>query len=299
MADQVSWSEARDEMRKYRENNTRSSERVLELWEDVICDSQHRLGDEVWVVLEQVCVAAIDCAQSGIFQDCIRDLDTQFPESHRVKRLKGMHLESIGKNRDAQHLYDEILKEDPTNSLVSKRRIAILRSENKVADAINQLGIYLKTYMNDMEAWQELCDLYLKVQDYAKAAHTIEELVITHPHHHLYQQRYAEVLYTMGGLDNIETARSYYANAVKLSNQTNIRALYGLMLCANTLAANPKISPKAKQDNIRYANWAKDKIAAKHRAALSSQVKTEKALLETVDSMLESMQISGPSQQMG
>jgi len=299
MADQLSWSEARDEMRKYRENNTRASERVLELWEDVICDSQHRLGDEIWVVLEQVCVAAIDCAQSGIFQDCIRDLDTQFPDSHRVKRLKGMHLESIGKNRDAQHLYDEILKEDPTNSLVSKRKIAILRSENKMADAINQLGIYLKTYMNDMEAWQELCDLYLKVQDYAKAAHTMEELVITHPHHHLYQQRYAEVLYTMGGLDNIETARSYYANAVKLSNQTNMRALYGLMICANTLAANSKISPKAKQDNIRYANWAKEKIASKHRAALSSQVKTEKALLDTVDLMLEAMQISGPPQQMG
>ena len=45
-----------------------------------------------------------------------------------------------------------------------------------------------------------------------------------------------------------------------------MRALYGLMLCANTLAANPKISPKAKQDNIRYANWAKDKIASNHRA---------------------------------
>ena len=70
MAEQMSWSEAREELRKYRENNTRLSERVLELWEDVICDTQHRLGDEVWVVLEQVCIAAIDCAQSGIFQGC-------------------------------------------------------------------------------------------------------------------------------------------------------------------------------------------------------------------------------------
>ena len=135
--------------------------------------------------------------------DCIRDLDTQFPDSHRVKRLKGMHLESIGKSREAQHLYDEILKEDPTNSLVSKRKVAIMRADNKPAEAIQLLGAYLKTYMNDLEAWQELCDLYLKVQDYAKAAHTMEELVITHPHHHLYQQRYADILYTMGGMDNI------------------------------------------------------------------------------------------------
>jgi len=293
MAEQLSWSEARDELRKYRENNTRLSERVLELWEDVICDSQHRLGDEIWVVLEQVCVAAIDCAQSGIFQDCIRDLDTQFPDSHRVMRLKGMHLESIGKSREAQHLYDDILKEDPTNSLVSKRKIAILRSENKTAEAIQQLGVYLKTYMNDMEAWQELSDLYLKVQDYAKAAHTMEELVITHPHHHLYQQRYADILYTLGGMDNIEIARSYYANAVKLSNQTNMRAFYGLMLTANTLAANPKATPKSKQDNARYAAWAKDKISAKHRETLSSHVKSEKGMLDTVENMLNGMQISG------
>ena len=68
MAEQVSWSEAREELRKYRETNTRFSERVLELWEDVICDCQHRLGDEIWVILEQVCIAAVDCAQSGIFQ---------------------------------------------------------------------------------------------------------------------------------------------------------------------------------------------------------------------------------------
>lgn len=68
MSDHMSWSEARDELRKCRENNWRSSERVVELWEDIVCDSQHRLGDEIWVVLEQVCIAAIDCAQAGIFQ---------------------------------------------------------------------------------------------------------------------------------------------------------------------------------------------------------------------------------------
>lgn len=299
MTENLSWSEARDELRKWRESNARFSERVLELWEDVVCDSQHRLGDEVWVILEQVCVAAIDCAQPGIFQDCIRDLDAQFPDSHRVARLKGMHLESIGKFRDAHLIYDEILSEDPTNSLVSKRKIAILRTENRIADAIAQLGSYLKTYMNDMEAWQELCDLYLKVQDYAKAAHTMEELVITHPHHHLYQQRYADVLYTMGGLDNVECARSYYANAVKLSNQNNMRALYGLMLTANTLAANPKASPKVKQDNLRYAAWARDKVHAKHREALSNQSKSEKGLLDTVEVMLEGLQLNGSPQQMG
>jgi predicted Zn-dependent protease len=79
----------------------------------------------------------------------------------------------------------------------------MLRTQNKIPDAITELANYLKIFMNDLEAWQELCDLYLKVQDYAKAAHAMEELIISHPHHHLYQQRYAEIVYTIGGSDNV------------------------------------------------------------------------------------------------
>lgn len=298
MTENLSWSEARDELRKYRETNTRFSERVLEIWEDVICDSQHRLGDEIWVVLEQVCIAAIDCAQDGIVTDCLRDLDAQFPDSHRVQRLAAMREEGRERYKEALRLYDSILEQDPANSLVRKRKIAMLRTQNKIPDAITELANYLKIFMNDLEAWQELCDLYLKVQDYAKAAHAMEELIISHPHHHLYQQRYAEIVYTIGGSDNVEMARSYFANAVKLSNQTNIRALYGLMLTANSLAANPKLPPKAKQDNTRYAAWAKAKIEAKHKQAHQSSgdskgSKSEKALMDSVETMLEGMQLNG------
>lgn len=39
----------------------------------------------------------------------------------------------------------------------------------------------------------ELCDLYLAVQDYTKAAFCIEELIMSNPHNHLYHQKLAEV----------------------------------------------------------------------------------------------------------
>ena len=47
--------------------------------------------------------------------------------------------------------------------------------------------------MADFDGWMELCDLYLLVQDYEKAAFCMEELLMSNPHNHLFHQRYAEV----------------------------------------------------------------------------------------------------------
>lgn len=83
--------------------------------------------------------------------------------------------------------------------------------------------------MSDQEAWHELSNLYLSVGDYTKAAFCMEEVLLHNPHSHLVHQRLGEIRYTMGGLDNIEIAKSYYSQAIKL-NPRNLRALYGLYL---------------------------------------------------------------------
>lgn len=111
--------------------------------------------------------------------------------------------------------------------------------------------------MSDQEAWHELCNLYMAEGEFAKAAFCMEELLLHNPHSHLYHQRLAEIRYTMvssnwhrscvrkhrkeananpfsfdqlqGGLENIEIAKTYYSQAVKL-NPNNLRALYGLYL---------------------------------------------------------------------
>lgn len=51
--------------------------------------------------------------------------------------------------------------------------------------------------MSDVEAWQELCELYLQVQEYSRAAFCAEELILHQPHNHLMHQRLADIRYTM------------------------------------------------------------------------------------------------------
>lgn len=86
--------------------------------------------------------------------------------------------------------------------------------------------------MSDQEAWHELCNLYLMEGEYSKAVFSMEEVLLHNPYSHLVHQRLGDIRYTMGGQDNIEIAKSYYAQAIKL-NGNNLRALYGLYLVSS------------------------------------------------------------------
>lgn len=225
-----------------------------------------------WPVLEQVLLAAIDLHDASLIKECLQKLDQEFPGSLRVGRLKKMaRLELRERYDEALAAYDELIKKDEANSLYYKRKIAILISQKKISDAIKEMCEYLKKFMNDHEAWLELADLYIQEQEYAKAAFCYEELIITNPHNHLYHERYAEILYTMGTLESLELSRGYFAQALKL-HSSNMRALFGLYLSANQLCQHPKSTSQKKKENAKIASYALNLINKKYKDANNEMV---------------------------
>jgi len=253
----LSWSKVRDLFRKWREDNERKSDDVIQLWENVLEEKLHKLDNERHVVLEQVIIAALDCNRIEIAEECIRQLAEEFPGSLRVQKYKAMRLEALELFDEALDLLNAIIKQDETNAAPRKRKIAILKAKGKTGDAIKELCEYTKKFMADQEAWHELCNLYLSEGEHGKAAFCMEELLLHNPHSHLFHQRLAEIRYTMGGLDNIELAKSYYSQAIKL-HPNNLRALYGLYLCCNHIA-NSKSSVNKRKDAQKLAQitWTK------------------------------------------
>ncbi|KAK2169285.1 hypothetical protein NP493_1197g00077 [Ridgeia piscesae] len=289
MASSMSWEEAREKLSEFREDRTRNSEEVVDIWRDVLADFRYKLGDEQWIIYEQVCIAACDCHQHHLAGECIDKLKTQFPSSCRVHRLEGLLLESKDNYEGAMSIYHEMLKDDPTNSLVRKRVVSVLKEQNKIPEAIKELNDYLKQFMSDTDSWMELCDLYLMEQDYSKAAFCIEELILSNPRNHLFHQKYAEVKYTQGGQDNMECACKYFAQAIKL-NPTNMRALFGLFLAASTIASSQKTNAKSKKDAIKYAAWAAQQISLKYKELPMSG--SGSSQIDAVSGMLDTLQIT-------
>jgi ER membrane protein complex subunit 2 len=86
--------DVRDLFRVWREENVRQCEDIVELWEEVLSSNLDKLGDEGWLVLEQVFVAALDCKNMTVANFCFSKLNQEFPGSSRVLRLKAMRYEA-------------------------------------------------------------------------------------------------------------------------------------------------------------------------------------------------------------
>ena len=113
-----------------REDNVRSSDDVVDIYDAFIRDCNGSdLGDERWMILEQVVVAAFDTHRTDIVDDCLKELSTMFDfsSSLRMKRLFAMKYEMYEEFDEAMEILNSIIDEDDSNSQARKRKIAILK----------------------------------------------------------------------------------------------------------------------------------------------------------------------------
>ncbi|KAJ2721931.1 tetratricopeptide repeat domain-containing protein [Coemansia sp. Benny D115] len=224
-------------------------------------------GDDVWVVYEQIFMAAIDEGEIELAKTILAILHKRFDGSQRVKRLYGLVNEAAGHPDEAKKLYTEMLDKDPTNILAHKRMIAILKSQGQYTMAIKELVSYLDTHANDFEGWLELSHLYLDQHLYLQAAFCLEEVILQQPANHYFHLGYAEVNYTMGRLD---IALKEYLRVVELSTD-NVRGFYGVKLTADRIL--DLIAIKPKKDQLQFSL---DAVPQKATLERLSQLATER-----------------------
>ena len=259
-------------LKKSREDNVRNSEMIVEMLQRVAFSRPHIFGSEVYNMYEQLILSALDLARFDLVDQCMDILDSKFPDSMRVHKLKGLRLEAVGQYEDAEIQYKRMLEIDSTNSICRKRLVAIKKAQGDFAGAKKELCEHVKSFQADFEAWHELGDLYAQDGEYNKAVFCIEELILSNAYNHLYyektaQIRYSQALASSTPVENMEIARKYFAHAVKLSgdNSFNVRALIGMIMCSHYLATNPKCSSRQKKDNVKFAVWAYEMLTKKYK----------------------------------
>lgn len=246
-----------ENLRTWREDCVRNPEALRDLWPKLDLIEQKLSIEEKWTVIEQFCMAAIDLHDSKIYSACLDRLKNQFPGSNRVRLLDIMATHEISGNYDeAIRNYNEMIEDDEANTGARKRKIAILISQKRNSEAIKELCDYLKKFMNDQEAWKELCELYMIEQDYTRAIFCMEELLMSNPLSHVFHTRLAEMHYTLGTFESLELARSYFHQAVKL-NETNVRALHGLHITLKALLSTNKLTSQQRKEMEKLDSWTK------------------------------------------
>lgn len=235
-----------------------------------------KLKSEVWTVYEQVFFAAC-MAENVAWRDyCLKKLTTQWPNSIRVERLKGMKEESAKKYTEAEKIYKNILEKKPEDTVAKKRLIAVYKQKGELAETIVQINKYLETFCTDTEVWHELAELYIEVGSLSRALYCFEELVLANPRNLYHILTYAELAYSTG---DYELARKYYSLAAYLDS-TSLRALWGLVAVGMALADKEKSDSKEDKDRTDLHNNAVKKLKDTYKRLDGAHGKPAIALLD-------------------
>lgn len=205
-------------------------EEVLKLGTSLLCQAASKLGDEKWKVMEDVFYAALRCHSSDWVTATLKSIKTQFGSTAKTMRMEAAVCEYTGNLQEANSIYEAVIKTNPQDQVSAKRRCAILRADGKTDLAIKALNGYLETFQGDIEAWDELADIYISECHFQQAAYAYEEVLLASPQDFWVILRYGEILYSIGGISNLTTARSYFLQAVLL-NEDCLRALWALHQC--------------------------------------------------------------------
>jgi len=260
-----SWWKIRDVLVFIRDKRLRRSELVYKYGSVFLDKYSGKLPEHERLQLrEQVLIAALDCGQYDDATKQAAILRKRFPASTRVQRLEAMIEEGRGRYDQALKMYQSILEKEKTDPLVMKRCIVIWRAKGQLDRATHSLNEFLKYFSNDLESWQELADLYLQQCAYTEAAYCIEELLLFSPENIHYYNRYADVLYTIGGTENLQKAKKYYAKSLEMRSANNMRAAWGLLLtCRQIMEGNKKDVGDAAQ----VAAWTAALLCKKYKAS--------------------------------
>lgn len=256
-----------------------------------------------WAELEQIFLACLRSRDDEKAHLCLERLANRFgAENHRIMALRGLYQEAESENeedlRRVLQSYNKIVKDDPMNVPIHKRRNALIRSLGKTSDALECLVQFLGSFPSDAEAWCELSDLYQTQGMYSQAIYCLEEALLIVPNSWNLHARLGEMNYiaSQSGQEAVAANEKYLAEALRRFARSvelcedYLRGYYGLKLTAQKLLVSSSskdsdtISPEIVQQHDELATTKLNYII-KHR--LASAVQSQQAQVIAAQALLD------------
>ena len=113
-----------------------------------------------------------------------------------------------------------------------------LNDKQTINDYVELWNLYLDAYMNDPEAYNELSQVYLMVNEYDKAIFCLEELLLHTPNDYKVLNKIGDIYCSKNNLADAKTAIKFYSRSI-LINPTP-RAFFGIQNCCSIIVKKEK-----------------------------------------------------------
>ncbi|TKA26295.1 hypothetical protein B0A50_05074 [Salinomyces thailandicus] len=203
-------------------------------------------SQEKWATYENIFLACLRTGDNDSAYLCLEELTDRFGRTNeRIMALQGLYKEATAQSQEqlegVMREYDEILKANGAVFSIRKRRIALLKSMGRAAEAMSDLVSLLDVSPTDAEAWAELSDMYLQQGLYEQAVYCLEEVLLVMPNAWNMHAKLGEVLFLsaqkMEGGDQLKTlveSMRRSCRSIELCDDY-LRGYYGLKLSTSRL----------------------------------------------------------------
>ena len=168
-----------------------------------------------------------------------------FGRERKLLRMYGEESEIDPKGGDIpMRQYKSMMINDQNDNESIKKYIYFMKlsmdlnDKQTINDYVELWNLYLDAYMNDPEAYNELSQVYLMVNEYDKAIFCLEELLLHTPNDYKVMNKIGDIYCSKNNLADAKTAIKFYSRSI-LINPTP-RAFFGIQNCCSIIVKKEK-----------------------------------------------------------
>ena len=113
-----------------------------------------------------------------------------------------------------------------------------LNDKQTINDYIDLWNQYLEAFMNDPDAYNELAQVYLMVNEYDKAAFCLEELLLYSPNNYKVLNKLGDIYASKNNAEDAKMGIKFYSRSILI--QPTPRAFFGIQNCASIIIKKEK-----------------------------------------------------------
>ncbi|KAK6534599.1 hypothetical protein TWF281_005907 [Arthrobotrys megalospora] len=227
---------------------------------------------EQWALYESLLLSTLRTGDDTSARLILQRLSDRFGNDNaRIMALQGIYDEATATNNaqleEVLKNYGDVLKDDPTNIPVAKRRITLLHHLSKKSEAISALATLVDLNPTDAESWSQLAQYYFELSMYSQAIFSLEEVLLILPNAYNIHARLGEINYVAAEaignsagkevVEKLEASLKWYLRSVELCDGY-LRGYYGIKtvtakLLESKISASHRTIPEEKVNKLNSA----------------------------------------------
>ena len=195
-----------------------------------------KIGNEEYFFKEKLFFLSIELKRYTLTKKLFSEFYKKFGNDKKIIRMYASKNEIDPKVKVGISLdqYKQLIIDDEDDRESLKRYILFMKLRYKFSNINEYIDLwneYLKVYMDDPEAWNELSDVYLSVNNYNKAIYCLEELLLHNPNNYKTLNKIGDIYASLNNAENAKIGLKYYSQSILI--QGTPRAFWGIKLLKN------------------------------------------------------------------